>query len=271
MRRTNIFLLIFIIFYISTSGFCADDWLFLTKDNNLGGGIGVANPAAVYCRELGYQYDIVDGPNGQCGVCTFPNGTSADAWDFLKGKAAQEYSYCALNNYQIRTLSDGGSSISLEYAVCVDDNDKVVGSVEKLSDIMNIATKGSIITRTERSNEPSSDKISQRALDIPPVFDWRDQHGQDWVTSVKNQGGCGSCWAFASVALAEAIRNVHQNDPTIDIDLSEQYLVSDCLLDNHCCGGWTDIALDFIKNDGIPDDGCMMYYDGGGCSCDGNC
>lgn len=271
MNKTKLFSIILVIFCFSASGFCADDWLFLTNSHNhSGGGIGVANPAAVYCHELGYQYDIVDGPNGQCGVCTFPNGTSADAWDFLKGKVAQEYSYCAINDYQIKTLSDGGSSISLEYAVCVDNDEKVVGLVEKLSGIMEIAAKGSITTRAERLQDSPPTQNLDRALDIPPVFDWRNQHGEDWITPVKNQAICGSCWAFAAVALAEAIRNVHQNDPNIDIDLSEQYLVSDCLPWSNCCGGWHGAALNLMKNDGIPDENCMTYFDYG-CSCDDDC
>ena len=272
MRTTIQFSVILIIFCCSVSGFCADDWLFLTNSHNhSGGGIGVANPAAIYCHDLGYQYDIVDGPNGQRGVCTFPNGTSADAWDFLKGKAAQEYSYCAINDYQTKTLSDGGSSISLEYAVCVDNDEKVVGSVEKLSGIMEIAVKGSTTARAERLQDSPPTQSPDRAFDIPLVFDWRNRKGQNWITSIKNQGGCGSCWAFAAVALAEAIRNVHQNDPNIDIDLSEQYMVSDCLHDNSCCGGFCDDALNFIKYYGVPDEECMFYYDGGGCSCDDNC
>ncbi|MCP4705836.1 MAG: DUF333 domain-containing protein, partial [candidate division Zixibacteria bacterium] len=271
MRKALLFIALLMIFCFSATAFCADDWLFLAKiDHHNSGGIGVANPAAIYCRELGYQYNIVNGPKGQCDVCTFPNGTSADAWDFLKGKVAQEFSYCALNDYQIKTLSDGGSSISLEYAVCIDKNDAVVGSVEELSSIIDIAVKGSMYTTAKRSQDPQPIQTPERAIDIPPVFDWRDQHGEFWITPVKNQGGCGSCWAFASIGLVEGTRNIHQNDPNIDIDLSEQYINTDCLFDQNCCGGFNDIALDFIKNDGVPDDACMIYYDGGGCSCIGS-
>jgi len=47
---------------------------------------GYANPAAVYCKKLGYQYDIREDEEGnQYGVCVFRDGSECDAWDCLKG------------------------------------------------------------------------------------------------------------------------------------------------------------------------------------------
>jgi C1A family cysteine protease len=38
--------------------------------------------------------------------------------------------------------------------------------------------------------------------------DWRSRWGWPWITSVRDQGGCEACWAFAAVALVEAMARV---------------------------------------------------------------
>jgi C1A family cysteine protease len=63
--------------------------------------------------------------------------------------------------------------------------------------------------------------------------DWRDTK---FLGDVKNQGGCGSCWAFAATTVQETMQAI--KDDTDPIRLSEQEGV-DC--DNRsygCSGGW---------------------------------
>ena len=252
----------------------ANDWLFTSKNSGCSGNTpGTANPAAVYCQEMGYEYRVVDGPDGQYGVCVFDDGTSCNAWDFLKGKCRPDCSYCAKNGFDTKVLDDGKNPLSREYAVCVDKQNKVVGSVVKLARVLEKAVKGAVSAPTWESTGPRV-WVAPSAFAGPDEFDWRDYLGQNWLTSVKNQGGCGSCWAFAAVGVSESIRNIYQNDPSIDLNLSEQYLVSDCVYQPpymNCCGGWTDNSFQAIINGGIPDEGCMPYIDGGGCSCSNNC
>ncbi len=64
----------------------------------------------------------------------------------------------------------------------------------------------------------------------PSSFDWRDHGG---VTPVQNQGSCGSCWAFGTVAPLESAILIKEG---ITVDLSEQWLVS-CNRDGWDCGG----------------------------------
>ena len=63
------------------------------------------------------------------------------------------------------------------------------------------------------------------AAALADSFDWRNVAGQDFVTPAKDQGGAGTCWAFAATGVLEAKYKLTRNDPTFDIDLSEQNLV----------------------------------------------
>ena len=78
--------------------------------------------------------------------------------------------------------------------------------------------------------------------DINGGKDWRNDGG---VNPVKNQGGCGSCWAFAANAATEHAYWRHTSGNLAD--LSEQQLV-DCDPRSHGCqGGWYFWAWDYLK------------------------
>ncbi|XP_022715767.1 senescence-specific cysteine protease SAG12-like [Durio zibethinus] len=79
---------------------------------------------------------------------------------------------------------------------------------------------------------------------VPTVVDWREKGA---VTSVKDQGTCGCCWAFSAVAAVEGIIQIKKWKL---ISLSEQQLV-DCDIngeDEGCVGGFMDSAFQFIKS-----------------------
>ncbi len=85
----------------------------------------MVNPSAAYCEALGYEYTVESTPQGQRGLCQLPNGEAVSAWDFLKGKVAQEYSYCQQNGYEMRTVKDTETCMkfgTVECAVCVLDD-----------------------------------------------------------------------------------------------------------------------------------------------------
>jgi len=90
----------------------------------------------------------------------------------------------------------------------------------------------------------------------PPSLDWRNKDG-DWTTAIRDQAACGSCWAFGSLAALEAQIDIAANDPTIDIDLAEQYMLS---CSDGSCEGWSIPAtMDFLRDTGTTDEACFAY------------
>jgi hypothetical protein len=100
--------------------------------------------------------------------------------------------------------------------------------------------------------------------ELPKKWDWRNVDGINYLNPVRNQGHCGSCWAFSAVGAVEGTYNVENNCPACNKDLSEQNLVSnDAPCCNYCgsCNGGSPInALYYFKNSGVVDEGCCPYF-----------
>ena len=103
---------------------------------------------------------------------------------------------------------------------------------------------------------------------LTSMFDWRNNAG-NWMTSIKNQGGCGSCWAFATLGSIEAKYNIQNSNLTLDENLSEQDLIS-CSYAGSCSGGDPDLAMHYLKTVGINNEICFpnQYADA---SCSNKC
>jgi C1A family cysteine protease len=93
------------------------------------------------------------------------------------------------------------------------------------------------------------------AGDLPTKFDWRNVNGHSYVTGVKDQvrsGKCSSCWAFAAAASLESSILITSHTPDVDLNLSEQALIS-CDTNNlGCSGGYVDRTMSYLQTTGIP-------------------
>lgn len=90
------------------------------------------------------------------------------------------------------------------------------------------------------------------------TFDWRNINGQDYTTPVRNQGGAGTCWAFAAVGALEAKFDISYNNPALNVDLSEQHLVMDGSMGD-IYGGYEFMALNYFTSDGIVSEVELPY------------
>jgi hypothetical protein len=106
----------------------------------------------------------------------------------------------------------------------------------------------------------------KKPASLPSYFNWADMNGKNWLPNkVRDQGQCGSCWAFGPLAVMETLINIAKNDPDFDYDLSEQTVVS-CGVGSCASGGIPDEVMNLLENSGVPDEECYPYEES-----EGNC
>lgn len=90
-------------------------------------------------------------------------------------------------------------------------------------------------------------------VEAPEAIDWTDVDGESYVSAVKNQGHCGSCWAFSTTGAIEARSAIANKQTGADIvTLSEQELI-DCSKsygNKGCNGGLMDNAFKYVAAEG---------------------
>ncbi|XP_035894757.1 uncharacterized protein LOC118504426 isoform X2 [Anopheles stephensi] len=107
------------------------------------------------------------------------------------------------------------------------------------------AHTGLVVPNRANSNHIGNRVATQEDVadvgDVPRSFDWRDLGA---VTGVKNQGSCGSCWAFSAIGNIEGL---HQIKTKKLESYSEQELIDCDKVDNGCGGGYMDDAFKAIE------------------------
>lgn len=102
------------------------------------------------------------------------------------------------------------------------------------------------------------------ASEAPSRFTWTDVDGVNYVTSIKNQGSCGSCWAFAVTAQLETLLRIYNErfDEASAMDLSEQGLLScNNVSAGTCVSGYTSRAINFYRDVGAIEETYAPYVE----------
>ncbi|GMX59294.1 MAG: hypothetical protein MNSN_02920 [Minisyncoccus archaeiphilus] len=127
------------------------------------------------------------------------------------------------------------------------------------------------------SDAPST--LNVGASSLPASWNWNNVNGKNWLTSFKDQGRVGTCWSFASLGAMESQIRMYFNQPSLDINLSEQMLV-DCTTGQRSAYAmnqiyvspnpykgsvpncfYSDVNYYVISQKGIADEACNRYVE----------
>ncbi|XP_077528920.1 dipeptidyl peptidase 1-like [Haemaphysalis longicornis] len=119
---------------------------------------------------------------------------------------------------------------------------------------------------------PVTEEQKKLASSLPEEFDWRNVSGVNYVSPIRNQGGCGSCYAFASMALLESRLRIATNNKVQHV-FSPQDVVSCSPYSQGCSGGFPYlIGGKYAQDYGVVDEHCNPYrYMDGPCTTTPNC
>ena len=118
--------------------------------------------------------------------------------------------------------------------------------VNKFSDLTNAEFKAYVGKGVIKPNLSFGLKCDDYVSSGYVASDELDYRLEGRVTVVKDQGQCGSCWAFSTTGAVEGANSI--NSPLYN--LSEQQLVDCNKMNNGCDGGMMDWAFNFLMSSG---------------------
>ena len=126
-------------------------------------------------------------------------------------------------------------------------------AINKFADLTGEEFKARYLTL--KAPQGAQNIVELDTVDVPDSIDWRQQ---GIVGPVKDQGQCGSCWAFSAVA---ALEGLSAQKSGVYQSYSEQQLV-DCSTNEGnegCDGGLMDYAFQYVQSNGIETDKQYPY------------
>jgi len=172
---------------------------------------------------------------------------AADDFEFLKYVAKYGKSYGTKEEFEYRANNFRNVLQQLSEENSKNDNSFTVG-INKFADWSHEEYKRLLSYKAIPKEFVSQAEPTN--VSIPQAVDWRSQ-GK--VNKVKDQGQCGSCWAFSAIGAMESRFAIKSG--TL-LSLSEQQLV-DCAKgakypnSNGCEGGEMYEAIDYAGNNGL--------------------
>ena len=141
---------------------------------------------------------------------------------------------------------------------------RFIGRRKGLEKHPQISAKGSFQENEEflallKQSEPvgeTEDKSRRTVRELPESFDWRDVDGVNYMPPLREQGSCGSCFVFGSIAMAESRFKILTGK---DVEFSQQHMLSCNFYTEGCDGGYPMLVGKFAQEFYLAPSSCAPY------------
>jgi len=173
------------------------------------------------------------------------SATVSDEFQSFKLKYNKIYKNGAEHAHRMKAFADNLDKIAKHNKEAAEGKHTYTLGVNKFADLTEQEWRDTLTLNVVKEDKPVH-YMKSKNVNIPDSVDWRDE---GWVTPVKDQGQCGSCWAFSTTGSMEGALAKANGEL---VSLSEQNLVDCDPVDSGCNGGLMENAFRWmIKNGGI--------------------
>jgi len=183
----------------------------------------------------------------------------AEEWETFKARHSKQYTDKSEENFRLKVFMENKQRIAKHNKRAANGLHGFTLAMNEFGDLLShefVSVMNGFKRSYKLDSYNGSTYLSPNNVVVPPSVDWRTK---GYVTEVKNQGQCGSCWAFSSTG---ALEGQHYRKLGVMTSLSEQNLI-DCSHNygnDGCEGGLMDNAFTYIKeNHGIDKENTYPY------------
>jgi len=185
-----------------------------------------------------------------------------EEWQLFKLKTGKAFNDLTEERFRMKIFTENKHKIAMHNQLYVQGLVSYSLEMNEFGDLLNhefrAMMNGYKISNKTTVQSNSSTYLSPANVVLPDRVNWT---ADGYVTAVKNQGQCGSCWAFSTTG---SLEGQHFRKTKKLISLSEQNLV-DCSSkygNEGCNGGLMDNAFQYIKDNGGLDNEKAYPYTG---------
>jgi len=194
--------------------------------------------------------------------CAIFHGSTAqveEEWQMWQKQHSKKYGSSEEEGMRLKIFTENKAKVERHNRLAEEGKLSFFLALNRFADMLSVEV-ASMMNGYRKGNNSGAAQFLRQAhvTSLPDHVDWRDAGA---VTPVKDQGMCGSCWAFASTG---ALEGMHHRWKGKLVSLSEQQLV-DCSTNwgnQGCNGGEPETAYSYVTEVGGIDTERSYLYEG---------